>query len=155
MPRETVAAKATRYLAEGRVTVERVERHRVAATCRGDGTRYRLRYQWGALVVRLPRPVRLVLPPARRPARRRRRPRRGPDVSDLELARLGALVAAELDQLGYRSTGVVRHMARRLSEPASGPTEGGCHGCGVELAQPTNGGRRLWCTESCRRRHRR
>lgn len=47
MTRETAAAKATRYLGEGRLVVERVERNRVAATCRGDGTRYRIRYQWG------------------------------------------------------------------------------------------------------------
>lgn len=48
MTRETAAMKAVRYLGEGRLILERVEHGRVAATCRGDGATYRLRFEWGA-----------------------------------------------------------------------------------------------------------
>ena len=40
--RENAAAKARRYLAEGRLLLERVDRRQVVATCRGDGTVHRL-----------------------------------------------------------------------------------------------------------------
>lgn len=39
--RENAAAKARRYLVEGRVLVERVDRHLVIATARGDGAVHR------------------------------------------------------------------------------------------------------------------
>ena len=42
MTRETVAAKAARYLAEARLTVLSVHEDYVAATCRGDGEVYKL-----------------------------------------------------------------------------------------------------------------
>ncbi|HEX4519219.1 MAG TPA: hypothetical protein VH063_06520 [Gaiellaceae bacterium] len=41
MPRETIEAKAMRYLAEGRLYVHTVRPGEVAATCRGND-RYRL-----------------------------------------------------------------------------------------------------------------
>jgi uncharacterized Zn finger protein len=40
--RESVAAKAHRYLAEGRLEVREVTPDRIVATCRGDGATYRL-----------------------------------------------------------------------------------------------------------------
>lgn len=79
-------------------------------------------------------------------------------MSDLDLARLGALVAAHLGDRGYRNAGVVHQMARRIVDLASAPTAAtadGCRGCGGELTQPATGGRRLWCSERCRRHHRR
>jgi hypothetical protein len=42
VPRETVADKARRYLAEGRLELRHLDPDRIEATCRGDGTRYRL-----------------------------------------------------------------------------------------------------------------
>ena len=42
MTRETTAAKATRYLVEGRLIVTEVSGDHVAAACRGDGEVYRL-----------------------------------------------------------------------------------------------------------------
>ena len=42
MTRETVAAKAARYLAEARLTVLRVDGDSVEAECRGAGEVYRL-----------------------------------------------------------------------------------------------------------------
>jgi uncharacterized Zn finger protein len=44
MPRETVAAKARRYLAEGRVTILRVGDAVVRAEVRGDGEIYETGY---------------------------------------------------------------------------------------------------------------
>ncbi|MGD0713098.1 MAG: hypothetical protein ABSB24_02790 [Gaiellaceae bacterium] len=40
--REGVEAKGRRYLAEGRLTIERIDRDRVSASCRGGGTVYAL-----------------------------------------------------------------------------------------------------------------
>jgi len=45
--REGAPAKARRYLTEGRLIVEQVHHDRVAATCRGDGTSYRLGFDRG------------------------------------------------------------------------------------------------------------
>jgi hypothetical protein len=42
MSRETIAAKAVRYLTEGRLVVSFVSGDHVAAVCRGDGELYRL-----------------------------------------------------------------------------------------------------------------
>jgi hypothetical protein len=42
MTREPIAAKASRYLAEGRLTVTSVNGDRVTAWCRGDGEVYEL-----------------------------------------------------------------------------------------------------------------
>ncbi len=43
MPRETVAAKALRYLSEQRLTIERADPNGlVVATCRGETGRYTL-----------------------------------------------------------------------------------------------------------------
>lgn len=72
-----------------------------------------------------------------------------------ELARSLALVAADLDDRGYRFAGVVRQAARTLIAAPVPTTEDGCRGCGRALDQPVTGGRRLWCSERCRRRHRR
>jgi hypothetical protein len=47
MTREGAPAKARRYLIEGRLVVELVDRARVVATCRGDGTLYRLGWDRG------------------------------------------------------------------------------------------------------------
>lgn len=48
MSRETVAAKAVRYLAEGRVVLVHVsKRHGVHADVRGDGRIYRTAWQAG------------------------------------------------------------------------------------------------------------
>jgi uncharacterized Zn finger protein len=45
--RETTAQKATRYLAEGRLVVTRVDGDHVAACCRGNGEVYRCGHQPG------------------------------------------------------------------------------------------------------------
>jgi uncharacterized Zn finger protein len=42
--RENAAAKARRYLCEGRVVLSRVDPLRVVAACRGDGTVYQIAY---------------------------------------------------------------------------------------------------------------
>jgi len=80
-------------------------------------------------------------------------------VSDLDLARLGVKAAAQLDRLGYPGSGIVRQLAQRVNDLATTSTSttstAGCRGCGAVLDQPATGGRRLWCTERCRRRHRR
>lgn len=44
MPRENASAKARRYLCEGRVVLHRVDRIRVVASVRGDGTIHRVAY---------------------------------------------------------------------------------------------------------------
>ena len=41
---ETIAEKASRYLIEGRLIVERVDEHAIVARCRGRGAVYRLGY---------------------------------------------------------------------------------------------------------------
>lgn len=46
--RENAAAKARRYLVEGRVTVEHVHAHEVTATVRGDGERHHVAWRPGA-----------------------------------------------------------------------------------------------------------
>jgi hypothetical protein len=45
--RETTAAKAARYLAEGRLTVLAVDGDQVSAVCRGAGEIYRLDHEPG------------------------------------------------------------------------------------------------------------
>jgi uncharacterized Zn finger protein len=47
MIRETVAAKAARYLTEARLTVLRVDGDQVTATCRGSGELYQLGHDRG------------------------------------------------------------------------------------------------------------
>lgn len=47
MTRENAAAKGRRYLLEGRVVVTEVNRHRVAASVRGDGHLYRAGWEHG------------------------------------------------------------------------------------------------------------
>lgn len=47
MPRESAAAKARRYLTEGRLVVEHVHPGEVTASCRGDGTVWRLGWRPG------------------------------------------------------------------------------------------------------------
>jgi hypothetical protein len=42
MPRESIAAKAARYLTEARLTITAVDGDHVTATCRGDGEVYDL-----------------------------------------------------------------------------------------------------------------
>jgi SWIM zinc finger len=46
MAREGASQKATRYLAEGRLTVTRVDSEHVEARCRGSGAVYRV--SWNA-----------------------------------------------------------------------------------------------------------
>jgi hypothetical protein len=43
--RENAERKSRRYLAEGRLTIERVDGAGIRATCRGSGAVYRLGYQ--------------------------------------------------------------------------------------------------------------
>ncbi len=43
MPRETIDAKARRYLSEGRVLIRHVDRNTVYALVRGSDTYYRIR----------------------------------------------------------------------------------------------------------------
>ena len=45
MSPESVAEKASRYLIEGRLIVERVDEARIAARCRGRGTQHRLGWE--------------------------------------------------------------------------------------------------------------
>lgn len=70
-----------------------------------------------------------------------------------DLARGLALVASDLDAKGYPLAGMVRQAARALLNGDHG-TDGGCRGCGAELAYAGRGRPRVWCGESCRRRHR-
>lgn len=44
MSRENAAAKARRYLTEGRLVLTRVDRSRVAGVCRGDGAVHQVSY---------------------------------------------------------------------------------------------------------------
>lgn len=44
MPRENAESKSRRYLSEGRLTVLYVRGQQIRATCRGDGTLYKLRH---------------------------------------------------------------------------------------------------------------
>ncbi len=43
--RENAYTKSRRYLSEGRLVVKHVDRHGVAATCRGDGALHRLGWE--------------------------------------------------------------------------------------------------------------
>ena len=45
--RETAAAKADRYVLEGRLLVFEVDSDRIAALCRGDGALYNVGYEAG------------------------------------------------------------------------------------------------------------
>ncbi len=111
-----------------------------------------------------PAETRTRTPPRTAPDSRPRRPvrlsppRSGDSRQSLtpegDLARLLARVAADLDERGYARAGVVRRAARALLDGPV-PTEDGCRGCGAELPQPVTGGRRVWCSERCRRRGRR
>jgi uncharacterized Zn finger protein len=47
MARPETSAKARRYLAAGRLTVLKVHREEVLATCRGQADTYRLGYSYG------------------------------------------------------------------------------------------------------------
>lgn len=76
-------------------------------------------------------------------------------TSTTDLARLGAMTAADLEQKGYRGAGIVRALARAVIDLPEAADDDGCSGCGAELPQPPSGGKRLWCSEQCRRRHRR
>lgn len=75
-------------------------------------------------------------------------------TTSTELARQLAFVATDLDRRNYAFAPVVRRAARRLLDLPD-HSDGGCRGCGAELPQPPSGGKRLWCSEQCRRRHRR
>ncbi|CAN5764899.1 hypothetical protein BH23ACT2_BH23ACT2_01600 [soil metagenome] len=75
-------------------------------------------------------------------------------TSTAELARQVAFVATDLDRRQYPFAPVVRQAARLLLD-LTDHSDNGCRGCGAELPQPVTGGRRLWCGETCRRRHRR
>ncbi len=48
MPRESARDKATRYLAEGRVILVRVDRRAVVGKVRGEGTIWTTRWEAGA-----------------------------------------------------------------------------------------------------------
>jgi len=48
MPRETAREKGSRLLVEGRLILTHVDAATVEATCRGEGTTYRLGYRAGA-----------------------------------------------------------------------------------------------------------
>jgi hypothetical protein len=58
MTREAIAAKAVRYLAEGRLVVELVDRGRIRARCRGGGAVYELEVAGGAWSCSCPARVR-------------------------------------------------------------------------------------------------
>lgn len=47
MTRESAETKGRRYLAEGRLTIERVDQHGILATCRGMGDSYIVGYRRG------------------------------------------------------------------------------------------------------------
>lgn len=71
MPRELVADKAKRYLAEGRVTVLMVNDRRVVASVKGDGAMWRVAWHFGTWTCTCPnsttcchlRAVRLITAP--------------------------------------------------------------------------------------------
>lgn len=46
-PREDAGTKGARYVAEGRLTVTRVDDHEIAATCKGRGEVWSLGYKRG------------------------------------------------------------------------------------------------------------
>ena len=72
----------------------------------------------------------------------------------LTVARLLAQVAADIERRGLPYHGVIRQGVHLLLELPDDTGEG-CAGCGAELVHPATGRRRKWCTEACRRRHRR
>lgn len=75
-----------------------------------------------------------------------------PDLDLARLARLGALVAGDLERRGYPMAGIVRQIARALVT-VSPARDTGCRGCGAPLT--TGRGRpRIWCSERCRRQQR-
>lgn len=47
MPRENADSKGRRYVAEGRLVIERIDRTTIAASCRGSGEIYQLGYRPG------------------------------------------------------------------------------------------------------------
>lgn len=74
-------------------------------------------------------------------------------TSNLDLARLLGLVATGLDNEGHRYSGIVRHAARVVLDVPD-HRDGGCRGCGARLPTAGRGRPRVWCSETCRRRHR-
>lgn len=75
-------------------------------------------------------------------------------MTDRQLARLVAQVAADLDARGYHAAGVVRQAARALLDGQPDGDDGGCCGCGRPVTHTDRGRPRKWCGERCRRRHR-
>lgn len=71
-----------------------------------------------------------------------------------ELAQQLAWVAGDLESRGYQFSAVVRRGAWRLIDVPEGDDDG-CRGCREPLEQPARGRPREWCSERCRRRHRR
>lgn len=80
--------------------------------------------------------------------------------SDRDLIRLALAAAAAMDDRAAPATaGLLRQLARRLQELASGapaaPEQRTCRGCGAPLPPSSGPGRpRAWCGERCRARAR-
>lgn len=70
------------------------------------------------------------------------------------LAHLLHRIFQQLDDMGYPGAPAVLRGAQVLATAAHATTADGCRGCGAELNQPATGRRRVWCGETCRRRHR-
>jgi hypothetical protein len=80
---------------------------------------------------------------------------------DLELVRAALAEVDALERGLARQLGGLRRLVRRFVEVSAERPDGaldvdvGCRGCGVAIVQPEGGGRRIWCGEPCRHRHRR
>lgn len=76
-------------------------------------------------------------------------------MSPTELARLGTLVADDLEFRGYQAAGIVRRLAAEVAQlPEPGIEPGApapCPQCGRPIEQPATGRRRTWCSDRCRR----
>ncbi len=74
------------------------------------------------------------------------------------VAQLLYKVAEANDRLGLPYGGAIRRGTSVLLEvptTITDPTAVTCAGCGTPIDQPANGGRRKWCRDACRTRHRR
>lgn len=72
----------------------------------------------------------------------------------MSLAHLLGRISQDLEDRGYPGAPAVLRGAQVLATAAHSTTDDGCRGCGVGLDHPATGRRRVWCSETCRRRHR-
>lgn len=71
-----------------------------------------------------------------------------------KLAHLLHRIFQDLDDRGYPGAPAVLRGAQALATAGHATADDGCRGCGCRLDHPATGRRRVWCSETCRRRHR-